>query len=401
MELKLKPFPKNQYPTGAVLIKGSSPHVWLHEIQAMGISLSGSEAYAIPGDKANVLYGCLLVVPSKPNLERLGKNSCLQLMGNKLFIPEYATVEPAIGAGEWDTLMPGYQHVMLPETGLYCLEEPINWLELLETGQEVLVRNTVPSKAVAIPENIRSLRVELDEATLLQQLEKPQTEEEIIEKLPFNMKKLLNGNQREIEKYLAYIEKNPEMALKYALPLDIIGSSRYDSNGSFSFSSSFFDNFFGGWGKSGSLSLPAILTSKAVILLAAVALLIKISITIFHDTNFIPVGTGVKSTSKSQMQNVINGETKIILIVFIAVITGMILKLAFTSRLILSAQKDYRQGVFLTGLLLVAVGVLIFPIYNSGELSNALSFGLLILLGIILYRVFNRDKTLIRDNEDK
>ena len=80
------------------------------------------------------------------------------------------------------------------------------------------------------------MRVEIDEEAILKQFEAPSTEEEFLENLPFDMKKVLKGNQKEIDKFLSYLDKNPEMALKLGIPLDVLQTSRGDQSGRFSFS---------------------------------------------------------------------------------------------------------------------------------------------------------------------
>ncbi|HAO26660.1 MAG TPA: hypothetical protein DCQ68_01260, partial [Chryseobacterium indologenes] len=53
-----------------------------------------------------------------------------------------------------------------------------------------------------------------------------QTEEEWMNNLPFDLKKVMAGNKKEIEKYLKYIEKYPERAIELGVPLDVMGTSR-------------------------------------------------------------------------------------------------------------------------------------------------------------------------------
>lgn len=385
MEFQLKPTNKNGYPVGAVLIKGASPAYWLEEIQAMGLVLETASAYAIPADKANVLYGCLVVLSGKPDSNLLGKNTYLQLIDGKLFIPQFATVTPVIGADEWENLMPGNQYVMLPETGLFSLEEKIDWSELLEFDSKVNVKITVPLKSVMVPKTITSYRVEIDQANLLDALAEPLSEEEAFEKLPFDMKKLMNGNQREMEKYLAFMDKHPELALKYALPLDVLGTFRGDNNGKFSFNGGFFDNFFGDFNSGGDSKLVSFAKSKIVILLIAVFFLYNMAVTIFKDSN------GSKSP--------IDFNSKFVLVSFIVIMAFLTLRLLFTSSLGVNLGNTPKQSVMLVIVLLVAVSILIFPLYNAGELDNAFSIILLVILGIIIYRVFDSSKTLINRDE--
>ncbi len=45
MELRIKPFPKNSYPKKGLLIKGSSPLVWLNEMEILGIDLHDVQSF--------------------------------------------------------------------------------------------------------------------------------------------------------------------------------------------------------------------------------------------------------------------------------------------------------------------------------------------------------------------
>lgn len=82
------------------------------------------------------------------------------------------------------------------------------------------------SKGVQIPKEIKSFTVEMNDAKVLEALQKSQTQEEWMKDLPFDVKKVLAGNKKEIKKYLKYIEKYPDRAVKLGVPLDLLGTSR-------------------------------------------------------------------------------------------------------------------------------------------------------------------------------
>jgi hypothetical protein len=65
MELRIKPFPKNNYPKKGLLIKGSSPLVWLYEMEILGIDLHEVQSFPIPSTEPNILYGCFLVFKNR------------------------------------------------------------------------------------------------------------------------------------------------------------------------------------------------------------------------------------------------------------------------------------------------------------------------------------------------
>ncbi|AZA92399.1 Uncharacterised protein [Chryseobacterium nakagawai] len=240
MELRIKPFPKNKYPKKGLLIKGSSPLVWLQEMETLGIALNGVKSYAVPANSPNVLYGCFLVFDDYAPQE-IGRNAYFQCVDNKLFIPENTTLYPKINPEDWDTVEAGFL-IMHPEFGLVKLLEEINWIELIQDPE--IIKETIkkPLNGVKIPQIIQSYTVEIDEEKMLEALQNPPTKEEWMNNLPFDLKKVMAGNKKEIEKYLKYIEKYPERAIELGVPLDIMGTSRGDGFGKFTW----LEGLFGG-----------------------------------------------------------------------------------------------------------------------------------------------------------
>jgi tetratricopeptide (TPR) repeat protein len=250
MEFKLKPFSKNLYPKSALLVANASPRFWLQEIQRMDIILKEVAIYPIPSSVANELYGCLIVFKNIPKGIDFGQNILFQKFHNKLFIPENSIVTPAISLSEIEQVFSEHFHLFHPNFGLVELENEVNWMEIISDIEEVPAKIIVPAKSVLVPKSITSLRIEVDEEAILKQLETPETEKEILENLPFDMKKVLSGNQKEMDKFLSYLEKHPEMALQLGIPLDVMNTSRGDASGRFSFDkkeSSWFNfgDFFG------------------------------------------------------------------------------------------------------------------------------------------------------------
>jgi hypothetical protein len=243
MELRIKPFPKNNYPKKGLLIKGSSSLVWLNEMEILGIDLHEVQSFPIPSTEPNILYGCFLVFKNlAPN--EIGRNSYFQCVDNRFFIPENTVFYPKVNSEEWQNIDAEYL-IMHPEFGLVKLNEEIDWISIIQNPEisEDIVRK--PSKGVQIPQKIESFTVEMDDEKVLESLEKPQTEEEWMKNLPFDMKKVMTGNKKEIEKYLKYIEKYPDRAVELGVPLDIMGTSRGDGFGIFKFKNSWLEKLFG------------------------------------------------------------------------------------------------------------------------------------------------------------
>ncbi|WP_343663059.1 APC family permease [Chryseobacterium mucoviscidosis] len=243
MELRIKPFPKNNYPKKGLLIKGSSPLVWLYEMEILGIDLHEVQSFPIPSTEPNILYGCFLVFKNQaPN--EIGRNSYFQCVNNTFFIPENTTFYPKVNPEEWQNIDAEYL-IMHPEFGLVKLTEEIDWISIIQNPEILEDKVRKPSKGVQIPQKIESFTVEIDDEKVLESLEKPQTEEEWMKNLPFDMKKVMAGNKKEIEKYLKYIEKYPDRAVELGVPLDIMGTSRGDGFGIFKFKNSWLEKLFG------------------------------------------------------------------------------------------------------------------------------------------------------------
>ncbi|WP_315054577.1 APC family permease [Chryseobacterium indoltheticum] len=247
MELRIKPFPKNNYPKKGLLIKGSSPLIWLHEMEILGIDLNEVQSFPIPSNEPNILYGCFLIFKNLAPSE-ISKNSYFQCVEDKFFIPENTTFYPKINPEDWQNINADFL-VMHPDFGLVKLNEEIDWISLLNHPKQSEDKIRKPSNGVTIPQEIKSFMVEMDDDQVMEALQKPQTEEEWMKNLPFDMKKVMAGNKKEIEKYLKYIEKYPERAVELGVPLDVMGTSRGDGFGKFKFGN-WFQNFFGGTGDS-------------------------------------------------------------------------------------------------------------------------------------------------------
>lgn len=244
MELKIKPFPKNNYPKKGLLIKGSSPFVWLYEMELLAIDLHEVRSFPIPSAEPNVLYGCFLIFQHTAPGE-IGKNSYFQCVDHTLFIPENTDFYPKITPEDWQNIDSEFL-IMHPEFGLVKLNEEIDWLSIIQAPKPS--GNTIrkPLNGVKIPKNIESYTVEMDDEKILEALQKPQTEEEWMKNLPFDLQKVMKGNKKEVEKYLKYIEKYPDRAVELGIPLDVMGTSRGDGFAKFKFGNSWLGKLFGG-----------------------------------------------------------------------------------------------------------------------------------------------------------
>jgi MoxR-vWA-beta-propeller ternary system domain bpX3 len=244
MELKIKPFPKNNYPKTGVLIRSSSPWVWLQEMELLGIDLKTVQSFAIPSQEPNVLYGCLLVFTHTAPAD-IGQHRYFQCFSQWLFIPENTDFYPKLIAEDWKYQDAQYI-IMHPDFGLVRLTEEIDWITVLQDSSITESGIRKPLNGINIPQKIRSFQVNMNDDDLLEQLMNPQTDEEWMKNLPFDLKKVMEGNLEEIEKYIAYITKYPERAVYFGVPLDIHSTLR-GGWGDFNFD-------FGMFGMGGNLS---------------------------------------------------------------------------------------------------------------------------------------------------
>lgn len=249
MELRIKPFPKNNYPKKGLLIKSSSPLIWFKEMDKLGIDLTLVKTFAIPSNEPNILYGCFIVFTDHAPQE-IGKNAYFQCIDEILFIPENTTFYPRINSEDWKNTDSRFL-IMHPEFGLVKLSEEIDWISILEEPVKADFSVRKPLNGVDIPKEIKSYTVEIDDEKMMESLQQSQTEEEWMKNLPFDMKKVMAGNKKEIEKYLKYIEKYPDRAIDLGVPLDILGTSRGDGFGTFKFGNNWLNRLFGGKGNTG------------------------------------------------------------------------------------------------------------------------------------------------------
>jgi hypothetical protein len=289
MQLSLKPYDKNIYPLGGILIKGVSIVHWIKEIQAVGLSLSAVSTYPIPDLIPNSIWGCLVVATLEQKKIDIRGNMYYQVIDNLLFIPEKAILFPKLFPEEIQKLFLNKPHLFHPELGIVELLEEINWQKYITTLKQSSVEATKPEPPAFIPKQIKSFQIKpiSVEETIkkMEDKEFPQQEKlkdepltplekaklyfyrqlfqktktsytkdnkgEKIEKTDLlhtieNVKDFFSThkdthwseemqkeyedlerrNQSQIEQLLEMLKKNPQEALKYAIPLDSGGTTR-------------------------------------------------------------------------------------------------------------------------------------------------------------------------------
>lgn len=303
MQLSIKPHTKDTYPLSAVLIKGNNMHHWVKEIQFMKLDLLSLNTYILPGNTPNSIYGCLVVHKPEIKISDLRSHTRCQFIHGLLFIPEKSVLFPRITEAEAVRIFNSKLHIFHPEFGLAELEHTVDWNKYLAAP---LVANAIskqPLESVTIPSLVKSFQVkavspeqaleELDQKAFPKSEkfdDKPLSSSEKRKldtyKKYFKRTKNANGeyeisttpaferyswwrnlfskkdstwkedmvqeyedleyrNQKNIDKLLDLFEKNPDEALKYAIPLDEGGTNRGPDGGLLDFSKRW--NDFGLW----------------------------------------------------------------------------------------------------------------------------------------------------------
>jgi tetratricopeptide (TPR) repeat protein len=281
MQVQVRPSNTNAFPLNALFIRGADVHQWLIELQQMNVSLEDSDCYPVPGAVANSLSGCLVILKREINF--LHKHTYYQNIRHHIFIPENATLFPQLNTEEIDKLFPDAIYIFHTDIGWASLPEKVDWAQLLAFNETEAIAINAPKDGPFIPSAIKRLEVRAlspDEA--LEQLgnemfpdngrtmDKPlnllekiglgllrplfntgnsptdePSERSGIMKMLDNFTKLVTGksnnwvdkleenynnleerNKDEIQKLMDLFKRNPEEALKYAIPIDNTGSNR-------------------------------------------------------------------------------------------------------------------------------------------------------------------------------
>lgn len=286
MELIIKPHTVNTYPLKGIFLRGSSVHDWIVALQELGLWLEQTTIYPLPGKTPNSIWGCLALVEEK--MPDTGRHERCQAVHPHLLIPERSVVSPRMTAGEMDQLFTR-RLVFHPETGWCELETPLQPEKLFAPPAIARLRIDKPEERVFIPQTVNSFVVrptppeealrQLEEQFFPQQ--KPKNEaplsraeklklklyrtllgrnrtigdggesgarfaggegrkeskfsaflnrmmpkSRMLDRMEQNLEDLERRNQKQVDKLLELFRKNPDEALKYAVPLDSQGTSR-------------------------------------------------------------------------------------------------------------------------------------------------------------------------------
>jgi len=160
MELKLIPHDKNLFPLKGLLIRGTSLHQWVHEIQQLDLPAAGLQIYPVPGTEANSLWGCLVVAAQDMPHEKTGRHQRCQALMPTVLIPERSTLSPMPYAAELDRLFPNGMYIIHPDFGWVELPPALQLHELMADPAVKPLVATTPAPTVRLPATIRSFQVQ-------------------------------------------------------------------------------------------------------------------------------------------------------------------------------------------------------------------------------------------------
>lgn len=278
MQLQIKPHTHNTFPIGGLLIQSAEVRQWILEIQRMELEWQKIKVYPIPDTSPNHLWGCLLVLPVGKKIKMMALHEYCQLVADCLFIPENSLISPYLSPEEITKLFHNNYHIFHPEFGLVELSEPVDWLQVLEGPQFLDIEIKTPQAPVFIPTTIKSFQVQaVEPKEILEDLENqfqveqnrledqplsffekgklafyqeffknddtnnPKEEdtksanwfekifgksEDWIEGMRTDYENLEKRNQKQLDKLMDMLQKDPNEALKYAIPLDEGGLNR-------------------------------------------------------------------------------------------------------------------------------------------------------------------------------
>jgi tetratricopeptide (TPR) repeat protein len=307
MELRIKPSDRNPFPSGGILIQGASAEHWCREIQAMGFHLPEIRVFPIPHQQPNSVWGCLVVAGIGRNKPDIGRNQFCQAVHGKLFIPEKSDLYPRLSDTELDKLLGGRLHVWHPAFGMVALEEEVDWKPFIQLPQERTLFVTKPVGSIFIPRQVRTFMVKppAPEESLQSLEEQHFPKKEELKDKPLNLLekgklfiykqlfskdkegsgegtgkgsflskmealgKIFSGsgkwvdrmqqdfedleqrNQKQVDRLMDLFRKDPDEALKYAIPLDAEGTGRGAHQGPLDLSKRWADFPLGGRESSG------------------------------------------------------------------------------------------------------------------------------------------------------
>ena len=284
MKLKLKPSQTNTHPFKGVLMKGDDPYRWLQDMELFDLEWLAIRLYPIESPhQPGQLWGCLAVTDTVLPATVLSKHVFCQLVNDIVFIPEYTRLTPALHAEDIVHCFGADLHLFHMELGLVRLVHPVSLQDLLPMPEARPASAQSPVSGFKLPDRITAFEVissspeevmrQMDEtfstgeplpddslsnweklklgfynllfnkdqdqpaatSTLGQWWDRLFSRSGQMDKMMQDYERLLQRNQKELDKLLDMMKKDPGKALRFALPLGNDGLGRGGSMGSFKF----------------------------------------------------------------------------------------------------------------------------------------------------------------------
>ena len=277
MELTLKRHDRDLYPSCGFFVEGDNLTKWIAAIDRLDVDPATSKLYGLPSRRANVLWGCLVVTTTELPPGQLGPLASAHLAANKLIVPAKSQVVPELTDYDIDRLFGKTTYVLHPEFGLFKLTASLNLGDSLIATDVPTVDSSRPAdhfvasgeilafSIASTPredieraldsevsrEKLKDTPLSLTEKLRLKLYESLMTTEEdravlnpgalklqwlaaklgvsgpaAYQKLLEDFQDLEERNKKEVDKLLDLLQKDPEAALRYAIPLDEHGYSR-------------------------------------------------------------------------------------------------------------------------------------------------------------------------------
>ncbi len=288
MEIKLKSVSNERYPLCGFFIEGPDLESWLTILNDMGLNPSALELYALPSSVPNVIWGCLVLTNVNNLPETLGRFIGAHHISNKLIIPERTAIGPTLTTYDFEHLLGADRYVFHMDFGLFKLEEPISLSGHILVEDFSTAHTTKPIPYTAVDPLVNSFRIEATPIEELKAEMEARPKREKLENKPLNFREkarlklyeqflkveegedgkavlekttesaldklakflgldgpdvkdnlmndfeqLSDRNKKEVDKLMDLLEKNPEDALRYAIPLDEHGYSRGERSADF------------------------------------------------------------------------------------------------------------------------------------------------------------------------
>ncbi len=287
MKLQFHISSQSEFPLRGFLIRETSPSQWIMALQGLGFKADEVRLLPVPGTTPNSIWACLVIVEKVLTKEEVGKYELFQEVFPNLFIPAGTRISPDLTPRDRERLFPTGAYCFHPEVGLAELDASFRIADLIELPEKDKTQVRTPSAGENFPDTIQSFQViplppeelmekmgkkalppkEVKEDKALSPIEqirlflyenlflkskvksksktgqnkelrgwakklfsrlgrykKPggSVEEQVLN----DYEDLADRNRKELDKLLDLLDKKPDEALYYAIPLDDQGTGR-------------------------------------------------------------------------------------------------------------------------------------------------------------------------------